>query len=118
MSPISPSLIRLNSSCAGLAVAAHQADADLEVLLLRLLAQGEHLAGGRAVDGDRLLHEGIEALLDRVAEMHPAEGRRRGEDDDVARLEAVHGLLVAVEADELAVVGHVDLVAVLFLSCS
>ena len=59
MSPIWPSLIRLNSSLAGLAVAAHQADADLEVLLRRLLAQREHLPGGRAVDGDRLLHEDV-----------------------------------------------------------
>ena len=36
---------------------------------------------------------------------------RRGEDRDVAGLEAVHRLLVAVEADELAVVGHVHLVS-------
>ena len=98
-----------------LAVAAHQADADLEVLLLRLFAQGQHPAGRRAVDRDRLLHEGVDALLDRVAEVDPAEGRRRGEDDDVARLEAVHRLLVAVEADELVVAADFDLVAVFLL---
>ena len=112
MSPISPSLIRLKSSCARVAVAAHQADADLEALLLRLLAQGHHPAGRRPIDGDRLLHEGIDSLLDGVGEVHPAEGRRGGQDHHVARLEAVHGLLVAVEADELAILGHVDLVAV------
>jgi hypothetical protein len=36
--------------------------------------------------------------------MNPAEGERRGEDRDVARLEAIHGMLVAVEADEFLVV--------------
>ena len=111
MSPISPSLIRSNSSCRRLAVAAHQADADLEVLLHRFLGQLEHLPRGRAVDRDRLLHEDVQALLDGVGEVHPAEGRRRGEDRDVARLQTVHRLLVAVEADELAILGHVDLVA-------
>jgi hypothetical protein len=42
----------------------------------------------------------------------PAEGRRGGEDDDVAWIEVVHGLLVAVEADELALLGHVELAGV------
>ena len=41
--------------------------------------------------------------------MHPAEGQRRGEDGHVARLQAVDGLLVGVEADELAVLGNVNL---------
>ncbi len=89
---------------ARVAVPAHQADADLEVLLDRLGAELEHLPGGRAVHRDRLLHEDVEALLDGVLEMQPAEGRRRGQDDDVARPEHVHRLLVAVEAEELVVV--------------
>ena len=59
----------------------------------------------------RLLHEDVQALLDRVGELDPAERRRRGEDDDVAGLQAIHRLLVGVEADELAVLRHVDLVA-------
>ena len=96
---------------AGLAVPAHQADADLQVLLDRLLGQRQHLPRGRAVDGDRLLHEDVQALLDRVGEVDPAEGRRRGEDDDVAGLQAVHRLLVAVEADELLVFLDQQLVA-------
>ena len=96
-------------------MAGHQAHAHLEVLRRRLLGQLEHPAGGRAVDRDRLLHEDVEALLDGVGEMDPAEGRRRGEDRDVARLQAIHRLLVGVEADELAVLGHVDLVGELLL---
>ena len=96
-------------------MAAHQAHAHLEVLLRRLLGQREHLARGGAVDRDRLLHEDVQALLDGVGEVDPAEGRRRGEDRHVARLQAVHRLLVGVEADELAVLGHVDLVGELLL---
>ena len=65
-------------------MAAHQADADLEVLLLGFLVQREHPARTRTVDRDRLFHEDVDALVDRVLEMHPAEGRRRGENDDAA----------------------------------
>ena len=104
MSPICAVLDAVEQLAAGLAVAAHQADADLEVLLLGLFAQGEHLARASGPSTrDRLFHEDVEALLDGVGEVHPAEGRRRGEDHHVARLQAVHRLLVAVEADELAV---------------
>ena len=78
---------------ASLAVTAHQPDADFQALLLGLLGQGQHLAGRRPVDADRLFHEGMQALLDRVGEMHPAKRRRRGEDHHVSRLQAVHGLL-------------------------
>ncbi len=70
---------------AGQAVAAHQADAHLQVLLVGFLGQGEHLARGRAVDSDRLFHEDVDALLDGVLEVYPAKGRRRGKDRDVAR---------------------------------
>ena len=96
-------------------MARHQADAHLEVLGRRLLAQLEHPARGRAVGRHRLFHEDVQALLDGVAEMHPAEGQRRGEDGDVARLQAIHRLLVGVETDELAILGHVDLVGELLL---
>ena len=61
-----------------------------------------------AVGGHRLFHEDIQALLDRIGEVNPAESRRRGEDGHVARLQAIHRLLVGVEADELAVGRHVD----------
>ena len=47
-----------------------------------LLRRVEHAARGRAVHGHRLLHEHVQALFDRVGEMHPAEGRRRGENGE------------------------------------
>ena len=50
-----------------------------------------------------------------MAEVDPAEGRRRGKNHHVARLQTIHRLPVAVEADELAVLGYVDLVAALLL---
>ena len=87
----------------------HQTDADLQVLALGLFAECDHAPRGGAVHGDRLFHEDVQPLVDGVAEMHPAECRGRRQDDDVARLEAIHGLLVAVEADELAILGHVHL---------
>ena len=95
-----------------LAVARHQADADLQSLLLRLLRQRIHFLRARTVGDQRFLHEDIQPLFDRVFEMHPAESERRGEDRDVARLQAIHRLLVAVEADEFAIVRHIHAVGV------
>ncbi len=40
--------------------------------------------------------------------MHPTKRKWRGKDRDVAGLEAVHRLLVSVEADEFAVFRHFD----------
>ncbi len=88
---------------------AHQAHADLQVALDRLGRQVEHLAGARAVDGRRLFHEDIEVLGNCIAELNPAKRGRGRQQHDVSRLEAVHRLLVTVEADELAVIGDVDL---------
>jgi hypothetical protein len=83
------------------AMAAHQANADLDPLLQRLLVQVEHAAGGRAIDSDGLLHEHVDALFNGILVVHPAEGRRGGEDGDVlARGEQVDGLLVALEINE------------------
>ena len=115
MSPISPPWMRSASSCSAAAVPGHQSHAHLEVLRRRLFGQFEHLAGRRTIGRQRLLHEDVQPLLDGVGEMHPAERQRRGEDRDVARLQAVHRLLVGVEADELAILRHVHLVAELLL---
>ena len=41
--------------------------------------------------------------------MDPAEAGRGGEDGDIARFQAVHGLFIGVEADELAILRHVHL---------
>ena len=116
MSPICLVLVdAVEQLAADGAVPAHQADADLEALLLGLLAELEHLPRAGAVHGDRLLHEDVQPLGDGVGEVDPAEGRRGGEDDHVAGLEAVHRLLVAVEADEAARLGHIDLLGELAL---
>src|SRR5271157_4590914 len=96
---------------AGLAVPAHEADADLEILLDGFLCQGQHLPRGRAIDGDRLLHEDVQSLLDGVGEMDPAKSRGRGEDDRVAWLQAVHGLAIGVETEEFLVLVNGQLFA-------
>ena len=67
------------------------------------------------IDRDRLLHENVDALLDGIAEVDPAKARGRGKNGHVARLQAVDRLLVGVQSDELAIVGHVDLMAQLLL---
>ena len=90
-------------------VADHQTDTDLEVLRVGLPGQLDHAACRGAVDGDGFFHEDVEALLDGVGEVDPAEGRWGREDDDVTRVETVHGFLVAVEADELMLLGDVEL---------
>ena len=87
----------------------HQSDAHLEVLLDRLFSQLQHAACRGAIDRDGFFHEDVDALFDGVREMHPAEGRRRGEDRHIARPQTIDGPAVAVKADELAVLGHVDL---------
>jgi len=99
----------------GVAVARHEADPDLEVLCVGLLGHRQHPARSRAVRGDRLFHEHVEALLDGVLEVHPAEGEGGGENGDVPGAQRVHGVLVAVKADEAAVFRHVDLVGELRL---
>ena len=111
MSPISPPCDPLGQLLHRTAVPRHQPDADLEVFLTRLFGEFQHLAGRRAVRGQWLFHEDVEPLLDGVAEMQPAKSQRRGEDRNVARLQAVHRLLVGVEADELTLLGHIDPIA-------
>jgi hypothetical protein len=69
---------------AGAAMAAHQTHTDFEVFLLRLFAELDDSASGRAVHGNRLFHEDMESLLDRVAEMDPAEGNGCGQDRHIA----------------------------------
>jgi hypothetical protein len=59
-----------------------------------------------AVHGCGLLHEDIEALLNSVVKLGPAERRRRGHDRHVARLEAVQRFLVGIEADKTPAFGH------------
>src|SRR5205814_2244567 len=67
-----------------------------------------HAARSRTVRGQWLLHENIEALLDRIRVMNPAERERRRENGDVALLQRVHRFLEGVEADELRIVRYID----------
>ena len=97
------------------AVTGHQSHAHLEVLRHRIFGQLEHPARRRTIRRQRLFHEDVQALADGVAEMHPAKSQRRGKDRHVARLQAIHRLLVGVEADELPLVRHVDPIAELLL---
>ena len=100
---------------AGFAVAAHQPDADLQILLLGQLGQREQPARARAIDGRRLFHEDVESLFDGIREVDSTKCTRRRENHHVARVEAVHGLLISVEANELALLGHIDLLRILLL---
>ena len=82
----------------------------LEVLLLRRLGRLQHAARAGRIDGERLLHEHVDALWHGVLEVQRAEGGVRGQEHHVAGPEAVDRLLVGVEAEEAALGRHVDLV--------
>ena len=85
---------------------------DLQILLVGLLRQVEHPLGRDAVGHERLLHEDVEAAVDGVLEMQPAKRERSGQDHDVAGAQAVHGLLVGIEADESLVFGNANEIGV------
>src|SRR5690606_8203494 len=51
------------------AVTAHQADANLQILLLSFFVQRQHALAGRTIDRNRLLHEDVYALFDRILVM-------------------------------------------------
>ena len=87
-------------------MAALCADADGDPLALRLVVSREHGADAGAVHRHRLLGENVLACRHRRLQKRRAESRRRGQDDVVHVIERQH-LLVGVEADELAVRGHV-----------
>ncbi len=72
-------------------------------------ARLEHAADARRVDGERLLHEHVAALLDGVLEMDRPEGGRRGEEDNAAGGQCIDRLPVGVQTEELAFRRHVDL---------
>ena len=49
--------------------------------------------------------------------MHPTKSQRRGKNRDIARLQAVHRLSVAVKSDKFVVLGHIHHVAALAFQC-
>ena len=85
----------------GLGVAPHEADTHLEVLLLGHLGRLQQSATGGAVDGERLLHEDVHALLTAYSKCSGRKAAWVVKHDDVARTEAVDRLPVGVEAEEL-----------------
>ena len=91
------------------AVARHQSHAHFQVFRRRLLGELEHPAGSRAVRRQRFFHENVQPLLNGVSKMHPTKRQWRRKDRDVAGLQTVHRLPVCVEANELAVCGHIHL---------
>jgi hypothetical protein len=97
----------------GPAVARHQSHTDFQVLGGCVFRQLQHFAAARAVDSDGLFHEHIQPFGDGVGKMHPTKCRRRRQNHDVAGLQTIHGLFVAVETDKFAIRRHVDFVTVL-----
>jgi hypothetical protein len=95
-------------------VAGHEAYANLQVRPGGILGEEQHFLTGGAVDGDGFFHENVEFFLNGVAEMHPSERGGRGENHDIAGLEAIHRLLVGIEADEFSVGGDIHELGVVF----
>jgi hypothetical protein len=93
---------------AGLRVAPHKADADLQVLPLGKLGGLEPPPDVRCIGRERLLGKDVDALAHGVLEHHRAEGRVRRQEHHVAGAEAIDRLAVRVEADELPLRRHVD----------
>ena len=92
---------------AGLAVAAHQPHAHLQVFGVGLGGQLDDPLGARSVDRDRLFKERVHALLDGIGEVGRAKADRRRADRDVAGPEAVDRLLIGVDAHEAPLLRHV-----------
>src|SRR5262249_45284921 len=90
-------------------VAALGAGANADPFSQRIFIGGQDLADAGAVHADRLLGEDVFAGGHRGLNVHRPEAGRRRQDDVVGA--AVDHLLMAVEADEAAVFGQVDLVA-------
>ena len=98
------------------AVPHHETDAALEVLGVCFLREFQHAHGCGRVGGKRLFHEDVQAALDGVGKVYPAEGKRCGQNDNIARIESVHRLTVGIEPDELALSGNIDLVFIFLKS--
>ncbi|MDT8300194.1 MAG: hypothetical protein RQ760_01840 [Sedimentisphaerales bacterium] len=94
------------------AVTGHQSHAHFEVLCRCLLGKLEHPPAGRAVHGDRLFHENIDAFFDCIGEMHPAECRWGCKDSYIPRTQTINRLLISVEADEPATPWNIHLIGV------
>jgi hypothetical protein len=56
----------------------------------------------------------VESLFDRIREVHPTKGHRRGQDHDITRLQTIHGLLVGLEPQEAAFFRHIEAIGLVF----
>ncbi len=90
-----------------------QADNNFEILLVGQLVGLQQRAEAGGVDATRLLHEDVLAGLDGRGVMDGAETGRRGDQHHVGTRR--NRLLVGVETDEHAILGQIDLVAILLL---
>src|SRR5881398_3389565 len=86
-----------------------QADADFQVLLLRFFGGGKKAAHARSISCDGFFRENVFVLAHRLFELHWPESWRRGENDDVSKL---NRFFVGIESDELPVRRHIDAVFV------
>src|SRR5262245_31616245 len=93
-------------------MAALEADADFQILLLRFFGGSENFADAGSINGNGLFHEHVLALSDSFFEMNRTKTRWRGDDNNVGRSDR---LFVTVETNELAVLRYVDLFFMLVL---
>ena len=71
----------------------------------------QHAPQAGGVGGERFLHEHVHAFLHGVFELQGTDVGKAGQHGHVVGTQAVDGLLVGVEADELPFLGHVHPVA-------
>ncbi len=90
------------------AVTNHQTHAALQILLIGLGGKFQHPFGRRPVGSQRFLHEHVQALVDRVLEVHPSKRQRSRQDHNVTRFERIHRMLVSIEANELPFLRYID----------
>ena len=59
----------------------------------------QHAADARSINRERFLHEHVDPFLDGIFEVDVAKGRRRGQQDHVAFVEAINRFLEGVHPD-------------------
>ena len=87
---------------------AHQAGANLEVLLLGSFPGAEDALDAARVGREILLHEDVDAFLHCILQVRRAESGVRGQHGDVAGPQAINGMAVGIEAQETALGRHVN----------
>ena len=92
-------------------MAAHQSGGNLQVFLLRSFAGPQHALQATRVRRKRLLHEHVQTLVHGVVKVDTPEPRMGCQHGNVARLQAIDRLAIRIEADELPIGRHVDLVS-------